>query len=126
MSELQITIEIQQKLISLANDNSFFGRLRARFWSSSRRCIEVASTIEHLDILEQTVPTNFRFWNVAWAASGLLESKIQLRTGQPIWRLCPTHVHCIALLAEQGNDVYVLDVCSRAALQAVEARLAST
>jgi hypothetical protein len=125
MSSLVIKVEIQQKLLRIANDEGFFDRLRTRFWSTSRRCIEVASTIEHLDLLEATVPTNFAFWNVRWSASGLLESKAQLKSGKPIWRLCPSHVYCIALLAEQDDDLLVLDICNRAALRTVESRLAT-
>ena len=63
------------------------------------------------------------FWNIEDSASGNIESHAALNDGTPIWRLCPTHVHCIALLVEQDGDLLVLEACTRAEIETVERQL---
>lgn len=63
------------------------------------------------------------FWNVRDSASGELVSRSKLQDGTLIWRLYPTHVHCIAFLAEQNGDLLVLGVCNRAEIETVERQL---
>jgi hypothetical protein len=108
MKTLLISTETRQKIIQIAKK----GGLRAPR--------EVARVYVYLENYQANLT---EFWNVRDSASGRLTSSATLRDGTPIWRLCPTHVHCIALLAEQDGDLLVLDVCSRAEIEEAESRL---
>lgn len=81
---------------------------------------EVARVIAFLRILEEKLASNPAYWNVAPSASGILTSYATLSNGTPIWRLCPSHVHCICLLAMRDADLHVLDICSASELSATE------
>src|SRR5262249_30306605 len=84
---------------------------------------EVASVYVHLRHLEAYIVTKSDFWNVPGSASGFLESHIARTNGTPIWRLCPTHVSCIALLTVQDGNLLVLAISSRAKVTATEQSL---
>jgi hypothetical protein len=84
---------------------------------------EVAHICVNLEQLEFKFAQARLFWNVQGAATGNLVSYTTLPNGKPIWRLCPTHVHCIALLVVQEDDLLVLEVCNRAEINAVERQL---
>jgi hypothetical protein len=85
---------------------------------------EVARVVVYLEDFETKIAaTMSELWNVRDSASGVLQSRATLKNGTPLWRLCPTHVHCIALLAEQDEDLLVLDICNRAEIEAIERRL---
>ncbi len=108
MKKLYIKPNAEAALIRIAVS----GDLKARS--------EVARVIATLRIFEEKLATTTDYWNIAHSASGKITSYATLRNGVPIWRLCPTHVHCICLLAMQDGDLHVLDVCSESDLVTIE------
>jgi hypothetical protein len=92
------------------------------FWAQR----EVARLFSCLKTLESKLARSVDFWNVGDSASGLLESHATLNDGTPVWRLCPTHYHCIALVAMHNGDLLVLEICSRAEIDSVERKLVKT
>jgi hypothetical protein len=84
---------------------------------------EVAHLYGCLERLETKLATTSQFWNIQDSASGKLISRATLKDGTSIWRLCPTHSHCIALVVEQDGDLLVWDVCNRAEIETVENHL---
>ena len=84
---------------------------------------EVASLYVHLRHLEKYIVTKADFWNVPGSASGLLELHITRANGTAIWRLCPTHISCIALLTVQDDNLLVLAISSRAEVTVTERSL---
>jgi hypothetical protein len=111
MKTLLLSPEAEQKLLRIAEKDGL--------WAQR----EVARIYVYLEHLEIRLAKTSRFWNIQDSASGALESRATLRDGTPIWRLCPTHVHCIALLAEQDGDLLVLEVCNRAEIETIENEL---
>jgi hypothetical protein len=111
MKQLLISSEAEQELLRIAENDGI--------WAQR----EVARLYVHLEHLEKTLARTSQFWNIQDAASGSLESCATLKDGTSIWRLCPTHVHCIALLVEQNGDLLVLEVCSRAEVETTENHL---
>jgi hypothetical protein len=108
MGKLIVSTEAERKMLRIAANESL--------WAQR----EVARVFVYLEELETKIATGSEFWNIRDSASGVLESHATLRSGTPIWRLCPTHVHCIAVLIEQEGDLLVLDICNRAEIETVE------
>jgi len=107
MKNVRIRTEVREKLLLIAEHDL-------------KEATRVFVILEHLEIkLARTTD----FWNIQDSASGNIESRATLKDGTPIWRLCPTHVHCIALLVMQDEDLLVLEVCNRAEIETVERRL---
>jgi hypothetical protein len=84
---------------------------------------EVARTYVYLRYLNEKIAAAPDFWNIDGSATGFLQSFTTRRNGNPIWRLCPTHVSCIALLTVQDGDLLVLAICSRAEIETLEQTL---
>jgi hypothetical protein len=108
MQKLLISSEAHAKMVQVAN-------------SSVQGYAEVSHLFACLQEIELKAS---EFWNVGDSASGNLTSCATLKNGAPIWRLCPTQVHCIGLLVEEQDGVlWVLAVCSRAEIEKKEAEL---
>jgi hypothetical protein len=89
---------------------------------AQREVVRIYVYLEHLEI--KLRERSLEFWSIRDSASGWLESCATLKDGTAIWRLYPTHVYCIAFLAERDElDLLVLDVSSRAEIEMTEARL---
>jgi hypothetical protein len=86
---------------------------------------EVATLYNRLKILRSKIAKCADFWNVEDSASGNLRSCAILKDGTPVWRLCPAHAHCIALAVKMGDDLFVLEICSRDEIDSVEGRMTS-
>jgi hypothetical protein len=114
MKKLRISLKAEEGLYRLAKE----GVLAARS--------EVARVYAYLERLERKMAADEpAFWNIPGSASGALTSRAKLKDGTPIWRLYPTHVHCIALLAIQDGDLFVLAVCREAEVKTIELELSS-
>jgi len=107
---LRISTDAHTKLLRLAQGNPRAQR-------------EVARVFAYLKSLGARLAKTTVYWNVDGSASGVLTSAATLQNGTPIWRLYPTHVHCIALLAMQDETLFVLDFCSKAEIKAIERKL---
>ena len=110
--KLHITTEAEEALYRIAEE----GDLLARH--------EVARVFSYLERLETKIADAApAYWNIGDSASGVLTSHATLKNGTPIWRLYPTHVQCIALLAAQDGDLFVLEICSEAVVNTIELEL---
>lgn len=89
---------------------------------SERAQNEVAQVCSGLRLIRDDAWTMPDYWNVRVSALGLL-SYTTRANGSPIWRLCPAHVSCIALLTTQDDDLLVLGIYSRAEVEKTEQRL---
>ena len=103
--------EVNEKMLGIARSNS----------RAHREVIRIYVYLERLEI--KLREASLEFWNVRDSASGWLEAGATLENGIPIWRLYPTHVHCVAFLAKQDDHLLVLDVSSRAEVEDTEAQL---
>lgn len=108
MNKLFISTDAEAALISIADT----GDLQARS--------EVARFIAILKFLKRKVGHTPDYWNVALSASGTLSSHATAKNGTSLWRLYPTHTHCIGVVAMQDGDLYVLNVCSEFEISSVE------
>ena len=111
MSQVLIKREAQNFALQLAETGSF------------RAQREVARLYSCLKRLESRMKRSADFWNVEYSASGILTSSATMRDGTPVWRLCPTNTHCIALIAKVNGDLCVLEICSRADIGTIERKL---
>jgi hypothetical protein len=111
VKKLSISPEAERKLLRIATEDSI--------WAQR----EVARIYVCLTDLESRMAHSAEFWNIRDSASGNLTSCATLKDGTPVWRLCTTHVHCIALVAMQDDDLFVLELCSRAEIDSVERTL---
>src|SRR5271165_5788584 len=105
MTTLLIPDDVADKLVTLADTGDFQTRL------------EVAAVFAELKLLREKLGD---FWNIGASARGTLSSHATLESGTSIWRLCPTHTYCIALLTLLNGDLHVLDICSEAEVHAKE------
>jgi len=84
---------------------------------------EVARLYSCLKRLKSKMKLSADFWNVEDSTSGILTSSATMLDGTPIWRLCPTHGHCVALIANIAGDLYVLEISSREDISKIERKL---
>lgn len=108
-----VSSEIVEKLVVIAK-------------SSIRARSEVARLYAHLQDIEAKMSETREFWQIGLTAAGSLESRARLKSGVSILRLCPSNVHCVALLAEFDGTLKVLAVCRRSEIERVEAALIET
>jgi hypothetical protein len=111
LGTLLIKAEFAEKLGQLARGNG-------------RALSEAARVFAYLEAIHTRIRNgSVEFWNVGFSASGVISSQSRLKNGSLIWRLCPEHDYCIALLAEIDGDIRTLDVCGKEEVVAVELRL---
>jgi hypothetical protein len=109
--QILVSDEAERDLYRLAEDESY--------WVQK----EAARTYVYLKHLGKKIATAPDFWNIDGSATGFLQSFTTRRNGNPIWRLCPTHVSCIGLLTVQDGDLLVLAFCNRADVETIEQTL---
>jgi len=112
-NRLILSHEAEVRMLEIARD----GDLAAR--------IEVARVFAHFEELEERFVRSPDYWNISQSASGHLTSQAVLRNGTPIWRLCPSHTHCIAILFKDGDTIFVRNVCNAAMIAELEGQLAA-
>jgi hypothetical protein len=111
MTTIVVPADVTEKMVWIARSNP----------GAHREVVRVYVYLERLEMKLEQAP--LEFWNIRDSASGWLESCATLNDGTPIWRLYPTHVHCIAFLAERDGDLLVLDVSSKAEVETTETQL---
>jgi hypothetical protein len=97
--------------------------------TSDRHLREAARVYGYLRELDNDLKhgrISLEFWNVRDCAAGLLESRCNMPSGAPLWRLYSRqHRHVIALLVKEDGVICLLEICSRSELRAVESALTS-
>jgi hypothetical protein len=111
MNTVLMRSEVAERALEIART----GNLRAQR--------EVARTSSSLRYLASKMTNTATFWNIEGSASGLLTSCATLSDGTSLWRICPTHSHCIALVAVMNDDLHVLYFGSEAEIELTERKL---
>jgi hypothetical protein len=112
IAKIRVPSEVEEKMLGIAQ-------------SSSQALREVVRIYVYLEQLEIKLKDRaLEFWCIRDCASGWLTSCASLKDGAAIWRLYPTHVYCIAFMAERDEvHLLVLDVSCQAEIETTEARL---
>lgn len=86
---------------------------------------EVARVTSYFSSIHAAFSRSPSFWNIRFVMNGDVDYGPRLH-GCQLYRLCPGHQQCIALIIESGGELMVLDLCSSAELSSVELRLAQS
>lgn len=88
---------------------------------------EATKAMAFIDELEQSIKqSRHQDWISAKADRDLLISASELKSRHQIWRLYSNNIHCITLIVEIDDEIFVVDFCSQADLSATEIHLIDT
>lgn len=112
--KLYISSDAKDALVRIADTGNFQARVEVA---------RVIATLKRLEVKVKAAKT-LDYWNVALSASGAASSYATAGNGTSLWRLHPTHAYCIALLVQQGSDLFVLDICGGTEIVSLELKYA--
>jgi hypothetical protein len=86
---------------------------------------EVARVTALLGQIDGAFRVSPSLWNIRYVMNGYVAYGPNLH-GCQLYRVCPGHQYCIAILVESGGKLEILDFCSSADLPTVETVLSQS